>query len=985
MKKIDKLIINSPFEEPKQYWHYDKRKLNFSRKDGRRPAGYVVASESKKINDMGVFVELPLVNEIRTEIKKWRESHYPGISQISRKLLEHWNDAEQREHNFFFCQLEAIETLIWLTESLSDAAVDIRDRIPTDGGEFKRYCSKMATGSGKTIVMAMIIAWQVINKVSDSSSKVHSKNVLIIAPNLTVKSRLSVLLPNNEKNYYDLFHIVPPELKERLRQGMIKIDNWHTLAWDSEEKIAKKKSVDKRGAKSDKAYVKEILGEMSRTKDIIVINDEAHHAWRENPEIKTKKLDKEQIREATIWIGGLDRIHKTLGIQKCFDLSATPFAPSGKRSGEEALFDWIVSDFGLNDAIECGLVKTPRIVVRDDAKDKKDYKSLLYHIYNNRDVKEDLSQRKEENSPLPGLVNQAYELLGIDWLRTKEEWKKENSVVPPVMITIANRTETSARVEYAFQNKNFKFELDGLCDKEKILRIDSKILETTEKILEDGRDVKNKIDENTDESNLSKKDLNLLIREKIDTIGQIGKPGEQIVNIISVAMLTEGWDAKNVTQIMGLRAFSSQLLCEQVIGRGLRRMSYDLDEDGLFKAEYVNVFGVPFTFLPHEETEDGKGHSTPSSQKMGNIAPDPDKIEHEISWPNISRINMSLSPVLKVDWEKVSVLELSPFDAITNAELAAMIDGKPNLNVMTEIDLEKTAEKYRLQTMIFKIAKSIFDSEKKLWKGNSEFLLTQLIKLTEEFIYSDKIRITSEYFANHELKKKLIYIVNMDKIIRHFMQAIRQENVENYELVFDELKPIKSTKDMWSYNTSRAVDYFSKSHINLTVYDSQWEQFFAQRFEKNNNVKSFVKNDHLGFFIPYQYNGVSRKYYVDYLILLVSKEMLLLEVKGQKTEESEEKRKAAEEWVKAVNKHGGFGKWRYEIAYHREDVEDILEGKSLFNSDLSYSNNDETNKNKWAEFSQRIKKNPPLHEVGDFIQSSIKEFREDFALVSEEK
>ncbi|MDX1959087.1 MAG: DEAD/DEAH box helicase family protein [Leptospiraceae bacterium] len=283
--KIDKIIINSPFDKPVQFWDYDSKLQKFTKKNERRKAGYVIANANE-----GEFVELPLVNKIRTLVEIWREENYKGISIISRKLLEHWKNNEARQNRFFFCQIEAIETLIWLNESLSDQADSIRKSIPNDGGEFIRYCSKMATGTGKTTVMAMIIAWQILNKVNDSSSKNHSRNILLIAPNLTVKNRLAVLNPNHEKNYYDYFNIVPDDQKEKLRQGNIKIINWHVLAWDTEEKISKRKSVDKRGSKSDKAYVKETLGELSKYKDLVVINDEAHHPWRVNPELKEKKL-----------------------------------------------------------------------------------------------------------------------------------------------------------------------------------------------------------------------------------------------------------------------------------------------------------------------------------------------------------------------------------------------------------------------------------------------------------------------------------------------------------------------------------------------------------------------------------------------------------------------------------------------------------------------------------------------------------------------
>ena len=367
--QIDQLIINSPYEEPSEYWSYDREVRMFERKDGRRPAGYVVATPgSKAFDDLGVFVELPLVNQIRPRVAAWREAGYAGVTGITRRLLEHWRDPEERrDRRLFFCQLEAIETLIWLVEASPAERQGID--IPGDGGEFTRLCTKMATGSGKTIVMAMLIAWQVLNKVTYPQDKRYSKNIFVVAPGLTVRSRLQVLLPDHPGgNYYDEFNIIPAGLVEKLRQGNILVRNWHVLNWETDEQIAKKRSVDKRGAKSDEAYVREVLGEMAGARNMVVINDEAHHAWRVPAESKVAGVSKADIDEATKWVGGLDRIHKARGILACFDFSATPFAPSGKKAYEEALFGWIISDFGLNDAIEAGLVKTPRVVVRDDGK-----------------------------------------------------------------------------------------------------------------------------------------------------------------------------------------------------------------------------------------------------------------------------------------------------------------------------------------------------------------------------------------------------------------------------------------------------------------------------------------------------------------------------------------------------------------------------------------------------------------------------------------
>jgi len=362
MKTTDHLIINSPYKKPTQHLKYIREIRRFELKEGRRPAGYVVASEhSDSFDDPGHFIELPLVNQIRGRVDKWREAGYPGITSITKHLLEHWKNLE-REMKLFFCQIEAIETLIWLTEAPEIEKQGIE--IPRDGGHFQRLCSKMATGSGKTIIMAMLIAWQILNKVTYPKETKFSKSVLVVAPGLTVKSRLQVLNPSDENNYYQQFDIIPAGMYDKLRQGKIKIVNWHALSpldLDAGPKVVKK------GEESDEAFTRRVLEDFSTSKNIFVINDEAHHAWRVNPEAVgkyTRQRDlKDSAEEATIWVEGLDRIHKTRNILKCFDFTATPFYPSGKKVTEEVLFGWIISDFGLNDAIESGLVKTPRVVI----------------------------------------------------------------------------------------------------------------------------------------------------------------------------------------------------------------------------------------------------------------------------------------------------------------------------------------------------------------------------------------------------------------------------------------------------------------------------------------------------------------------------------------------------------------------------------------------------------------------------------------------
>jgi len=450
MKQIDKLILCSPYREPHVHRDRDYQTQEFFQNDGRRPAGYTITSpQSRQGAEVGEFIELPLVNLIRNRLKEWRAGNRPGLTGVTRELLAHWEDDGQRQLPLFFCQLEAMETIIFLLEAPDHYKTGIQ--IPSDGGDFTRWCNKMATGSGKTTVMAMLIAYNILNKVSYKQDNRFTKNILVVAPGLTVKSRLAVLQPADEYNYYKEFNIVPTTLMDYLRQGQVKVINWHMLAWDSLDKLDDKaekgqlRSVDKRKfiEISDTAYSRSVLGEMAKANTILVINDEAHHAWRTAAESKEKQVRREEV-DNTVWIGGLDKLNRQVPIMRCHDFSATPFAPTGKKTTEVGLYSWIISDFGLTDAIETGLVKTPRVVFRDDGVLTTDYKSRLYHLYMDDDVREDLNQKQvPKETPLPDLVKNAYNLLGTDWLRTRQEWQKKGFPIPPVMISIANTTITS--------------------------------------------------------------------------------------------------------------------------------------------------------------------------------------------------------------------------------------------------------------------------------------------------------------------------------------------------------------------------------------------------------------------------------------------------------------------------------------------------------------------------------------------------------------
>lgn len=918
------LIINSPFVCPAQHWSETAGGL--VTKPGRRPASTEIFDPR---NNTRRTVPLELVNRIRERVQRWREAGYPGVTIITRTLLEHWHDRDARQYPFYFCQLEAIETLIWWLEGTQAYKQDIV--IPGDGGPWERLCNKMATGTGKTTVMAMIVTWQVLNALTyPQRHQDFSRAILAVAPGLTVKERLQVLLPR-ENSYYDQFNLCPSEaLRQKLNQAEVLIENWHTLMPLKEAN----RSVVKKGRESDEAFTRRVLGKLARHRNIVVINDEAHHAYRQPPEVKiSKRQAAEQgldLDAATRWIEGLDRLHSTRRIQRCFDLSATPFAPTGKKSTDTALFNWIVSDFGLNDAIEAGLVKTPRIVIRDDAlPDARTLRPKLYHIYRDPSVSEDLNRKAEPHEALPKLVQQAYTLLGSDWRETQQQWREAGHPSLPVMLTVCNRTETAARIEHYFNQGNAEW--PELHAPQQTLRVDSKVLEKAEigetAKLDKGNDYADRLKaiiEATDlPANRKHRLLEMkkeeLLREIVDNVGKRGAAGQDLQNVISVAMLSEGWDAKNVTHIMGLRAFTSQLLCEQVIGRGLRRVSYDTDDAGLFLPEYVNVFGVPLSIWEVEES----GEAPPPPKPTTQIEVVPDRAQLEMRWPNVLRIEAVVRPKLVMDWNRVDPLPLDPATTPISAELAPALGGTTHMDKVAAIDLEKLPDGFRLQRIVFRAASKVLPELSHRFSGEKTYLAAQLVRIVETFLNSRLVQVPSLYHAD-PLRRRILIALNIDLVVQHVLQFVSEQNTEHLTPVFDQEYPIGATGQMRTWYTTKPCFPTIKSHISHLVGDSGWEGYAANVFETSNDVVAYAKNDHLGFAVYYMWKGSRRRYVPDFIVKLSNETLLALEIKGSDSPQNKAKRAALAEWVRAINANGGFGRWAWDMVFEPGDLQDSI-------------------------------------------------------------
>jgi type III restriction enzyme len=913
---VDNPIINSPFEEPTRWWAYEEGHPVL--KEGRRPAGYYFRTRTHAAQ-MAMFEEefipLDLVNTIRLRVKNWREQGYPGVTSVTRQLLKHWNNPN-RDRKLFFCQREAAETLIWLIESSPAEKQGIT--IPKDNG-LTRYACKMATGSGKTVVMGMIIAWQVLNKLANPQDRRFSDAVLLVCPNLTIKERLQVLLPWKPNNYYEKFDLVPRGMIERLQQGRYQITNWHLFQPKDD---SRSRSVVQRGTESDYAFCRRVLKELGNKQNILVINDEAHHAYRPAPlsDEVSKYLSPEEIEEreeATVWISGLDKIHNVRGVNFCADFSATPFYIKGSGYEEGSPFPWIVSDFGLVDAIESGIVKIPRVPVDDNTG------ALIpkyFHLWKSINQSLPASERQTvHRRAKPESVLREAEgalaTLASEWKKTYETFKRSGSPVPPVLIVVCDNTNLAELVHKHIASGNVLAELQNKGTGEVTIRIDTKLLKEAESTVEGE----------------TKKEIAERLRKIVDTIGKIewegegDPPGKNVRCVVSVGMLNEGWDAQNVTQILGLRAFTSQLLCEQVVGRGLRRMNYD----DFSEPEYVDVYGVPFEVIPVKK----KPISKIEVQKVSTLVRAlPERKHLEITFPRVEGYIFDVRQRIKINWENVPFLEINPSseptEVIVKPTAGYQIKRPDRLGPGLEVlhDRNPFHREKRLQSSVYEIAAEITN---RLKDKRSDFtarhiLFPQVLSIVWEYL--EKRIVISDVPI-----EEIALLKYKQRIIERLTEAIEPDIAVGESPILpiiEHFRPIGSTSEVL-FRTTRPCIGTIKSHISHVVLDSpKWEHNIAYHLEQIPEVIAYARNDHLDFVVPYEWQGVQHEYRPDYIIRWQCKSgsevKIILEVKGFETEQDKQKELAAHRWVLAVNNHGEFGQWVYVVCRDPSKVKEIL-------------------------------------------------------------
>lgn len=916
MSVVDKPIINSPYEEPTKHWVFEEKQPRLV--EQRRPAGFFVSKRTRDSSSPIAAEELIIyddqlalapVNEIRRRVREWRKSGYPGATRITQDLLRYWNDAN-RERKLFFCQREAAETVIWLVEApeLEKQGIIVPVDEPTNAkslengyGALKRYCPKMATSTGKTVVMAMLIAWSVLNKLFSKQDRRFSDAVLVTCPSLTVKRQNAErLTPSNPRNFYEKFDLVPPSLITYLSKGKYLITNWHLFL----PEVDPKTGVVQRGTESDSAFCRRTLRELGEKENILVLNDEAHHAHRPAPLLEKyqqvklvadeKERLEEELEEATIWVSALDKINKVRGVTFCVDFSATPFYISGSGHPEGEPFPWIVSDFSLIDAIESGICKIPRVPVDDNSGQPIARFFRLWQWIMERLSPAD--RAKKARKPNPDAIYRqaqgALTILASEWKKTLDNFEKYESKIPPVMIVVCSNTDIAEVFHDQIAKGNV---LDGLRngDKEVTIRIDSKLLAEAE----------SQLDISTGNSKLGKAEA---LREKVNTIGKLGEPGEQVRCVISVSMLTEGWDAQNVTQILGLRAFDSQLLCEQVVGRGLRRTNYD----DLSEAEYVDVYGVPFEVIPVQKAS--LTRPNPPQRLPTLVRALPERKSLEIRFPRVEGYIYDIRRKVIADVQKIPVLYISPSNEPTEVVVkpaSGITTEKPTRLWPGEEKLETRdvfLKTHRLQTTIFEIASQVTS---KLTPETRPFVFPQVLEITKQYV-EERVKVKPGASIDEIALRRY-----SDPIISRLCDAI-QPDVESGEAPLlpriERYRPYGSTSEV-RFSSLKEAFGTVKSHVSHVVVDSGWEHKIAYELDKSLDVVAYVKNDHLDFTIPYEWEHEVHSYVPDFIIRLKlrddSEVNLILEVKGYEDEKDRAKKAAAQRWIAAVNHHGGFGRW----------------------------------------------------------------------------
>lgn len=979
---FDHPILNSPYAYPSRHWELDKEGQPTQRiNEYRRSADFItpIPKPRKQTRENHEQIALVLdegkglstedqlydpkgtINLVRKYVDEWRRTPDQNnwkVTPETARLLEHWRHHQFADVRPFFCQIEAVETLIWLTEVAPKGGKlerDLLERLSNASNRsnpgLERIALKMATGSGKTTVMAMIIAWQTINALRYPNSRRFTRGFLVVTPGITIRDRLRVLQPNDPDSYYASRELVPNDLLPELGKAKIVITNYHVFKLRERIQLAKGtrsllqgRGEDLNTMETDGQMLQRVMPELMGLKNILVINDEAHHCYREKPDGDSDdQLEAEDREEAAtnneaarLWISGLEIVREKIGLVNVIDLSATPFFLQGSGYAEGTIFPWTTSDFSLMDAIECGIVKLPRVPVADNipGHDMPKFRNLWASLRGKMPKKGRGKSKDLDPLSLPVELQTALDALYGHYQKTYELWKQAGINTPPCFIIVCQNTAISKLV-YDFISGFLRQNEDGTSElvpghlelfrnydeygnplaRPNTLLIDSEQLESGSSLDENfrrmaadeierfRREIIQRTGDQRAADNISEQDL---LREVMNTVGKISRLGESIRCVVSVAMLTEGWDANTVTHILGIRAFGTQLLCEQVVGRALRRQSYDLNEEGLYDVEYADILGVPFDFTAKPVIAPPQ----PPRESVHVRAIRPERDALEIRFPHVAGYRVELpNERLEAKFNDDSKMILTP-NVVGPSETtnAGIIGEVANLNLKHLADLRYSSLIYSLTTRLLYTHFRDPDKEPEL------HLFGQLKRITKQWLDHYLVCQGGTYPA------QLVYQDLANKACEYIHTGIvrRFEGERPILGVLDPYNPEGSTQHV-NFYTSKALRWTTdsrKCHINYVVLDSDWEGEFCRVVEMHPKVKSYVKNQGLNFEVPYKHGSITRKYLPDFILHVDDGKTdllnLVVEIKGYRGEDAREKKATMDTfWIPGVNNLKAYGRWAF--------------------------------------------------------------------------
>lgn len=973
-------ILNSPYEIPTRHHALSAggEPLDQPPIEGRRRSEYVApvpkARRSKLTPQSQASFDLDqkdsgnarynlskLINEIRGHVATWRALPNPndwGVTPTTQRLLHHWRSENFSGPRPFFCQVEAVETAIWLGEvarhrkQYAHIFRHLEEANLEANPDLFRIALKLATGAGKTTVMAMLIAWQAINAARQPNSSLFSRGFLIVAPGITIKDRLRVLNPADGNNYYRTRELVPQDMMLDLNKAKIAIVNYHVFqrrkahelnavglrlikGWRNEE-------ID--DLESEGEMLQRACGDLLQLKNIVVINDEAHHCYRERPDSEAEEAlkgeDKEEAKEnneaARLWITGIEALKRKVGVRAVYDLSATPFFLRGSGYEEGTLFPWVVSDFSLVDAIECGIVKLPRVPVSDNAVNSATpvYRNLWDHIGKKMPKKGAGKSGQLDPLQMPAELQTALYSLYSHYEKEYASWERAGIGVPPVFIVVCNNTASSRLVHewisgwqreeegehvtkhYGHLKLFSNFDQYGNpLTRMNTLLIDSQQLESGEALDANFREIaalelerfRREKAEREGAAEADKLSDTEILREVMNTVGQPGRLGEQIRCVVSVSMLTEGWDANTVTHILGVRAFGTQLLCEQVIGRGLRRKSYELNEKGLFNTEYADILGIPFDFAT-EPVDVVRPTPKPSTR----IYALKERAALSIRFPRVAGYRTELpSDSFSASFTEDSILTLTPeLVGPCTVRLEGLVGEGHDISPESLDDMRPGTVATHLTKKLIELYFHEPDQD------IPYYLFNQLQPITRRWVLNC-LKLSGGTKAG-----MLTYAELAEKACELIYQAIVRSAGEGGEdivkAMLDPYNPHGYTDFVSFITTKQNLWRTTLSHVNYVVCDSDWEAEFARVVEAHKSTIAYVKNQALGFEVPYRVGSVSRRYIPDFIIQLDDGRgpddplNLIVEVKGFRGFDEQIKAETMKNlWVPGVNNLKSYGRWAF--------------------------------------------------------------------------